>query len=561
MPWLDHCGMHFGRRAAAQWAVAFPDAATPFVSSAREPVRRFGDITCFWQVQRRARTGGTFLPSSRVGAGGWVEEASSKPVSQDTLAGIPWAGRSTLTGLFLRVAATGPHDAVVWKRLAARADVIAHSLTPKQAALVLSAMARAQQRQETFLRRFSVKFVPSLVHSAELVDLCGMMSSLSQLGAYTEESFGLAANRLCEMSAQLDARQLSLVVNAYVRSGHEDQELFHKLLRQVPRRLARCTAKDAAVMLNAFAQLPGLQPKVQGVQPANDPDDQPEGPAAETAEALRVALEAVALRLPELLPTADLHSLTLILNAFAQLNFVQKDVLDLLTGELLVDEDRLQRLTPRQLAMVLNAAARLQLHEPRLLEQLASCVRLSAQALDPHGLCVVANGCAKLQLGLPTFQVLYARIPRILTRLSGRQLAMIVHAWAKAHIHNDDLFELLALPLSKHANRLSPHEVAIALYGYAHFRKSPAELFEPLMERFRTHISDGAVTDGDLLMAANAVGRVGWRDEVVREALVKYLQREPDSRHISVQAAGTFYLSSDESSLGSTATNKASGAE
>ncbi|CAE8612281.1 unnamed protein product [Polarella glacialis] len=485
------------------------------------------------QAEQRRALSARFLPVK--GAASWVDEASVKPVSQDTLAGIPWAGRSTLTGLFLRVASHGPKDPLVWKKLAARADVIAHSLTPKQAALILSAMVRSGQRPESFLRRFSVKFVPSLIDQADLVDLCGIISSLSQLGAYCEESFNLAARRLGEMANQLDARQLSLLVNAYVRCGHHDAELFEKLLKQVPRRLARCTGKDAAVLLNAMAQLPH--------ENSEDIDGE-EAPAARSAvgEALRPALEAIALRLPDLLPEADLHSMTLILNAFAQLGFVQKDVLDLLTEELLASDERLQRLSPRQLAMVLNAAARLQLYEPRLLELLASKVRLSAQGLDSQALCVVANACAKLQLGLPTFQVIYAQVPRHLARLSGRQLAMLCHAWAKAHVHNDDLFALLALPLAQRAGQLTAHEVATAVYGYAHFKKSPPELFTPLLERFSSLLEEGAVRDGDLLMLANALGRVGVQDESVGKAISAYAACAPDIRNLSIQAVATFGL-------------------
>eukprot|EP00439_Symbiodinium_sp_Y106_P040410 s1956_g4.t4 len=459
----------------------------------------------------------------------WMEETSSRPVSQETLAGIPWAGRSTLTGLFLKVAENGPRDQTVWKRLTARADVIAHSLTPKQASLILSAMARARQQQETFLRRFTIKFAPSLISGAELIDLCGIISSLSQLGSYQEELFNLAARRLAEV--QLDARQLALVANAFVRSGHEDRSLFQRLLKQVPRQLARCTAKDAAILLNAFSQVPAFHLK--------DWDD---SVLDEEQQNLKKALEALALRLPELLPKADLHSLTLILNAFAQMQFVQKDALDLLTQDLLLNEERFERASGRQLAMMLNAVARLQLIEPRLLELLSSCVRTKAQEFDPQSFCVVANAAAKLGLGIETFQVLYSRLPRLLARLSGRQLAMICHAWAKAHIHNDDLFELLMLPLIHQASNLTAHEVAITVYGYAHFRKLPSELFRPLLDRLGQLLEEEAVSEADLLMVANALGRIAERDARVESALRLRLSEETFGRHLSPAAQATFRL-------------------
>mmetsp|Transcript_29971 Transcript_29971/g.93808 ORF Transcript_29971/g.93808 Transcript_29971/m.93808 type:complete len:530 (-) Transcript_29971:13-1602(-) len=474
------------------------------------------------------------IPTKRSVRGGaaagsttWVDEASRKPVSQETLAGIPWAGRSTLAGLFTRVAACGPHDPTVWRKLVSRADVIAHSFTAKQAALVLSALARAQHRGESFLRRFSVRFAPSLLQEAELLDLCGIISSLSQLGAYSKETFALAAKRAAVATPQMDARQISLVANAFVRVGHADRELFERLLHQVPRRLRGCTARDIAVLLNALAQLPGLLP-----------DELP-------ATSLEPQLEAIALRLPNLLPTADLHSLTLILNAFAQLGFVQKDVLDLIVEELLSDKEHLRRITPRQLAMVLNTAARLQLYEPRLLDALVLQIRLRAKALDAHSLCVVANACAKLPaLGVETFQALYTQVPRLLTRFSGRQLAMLCHAWGKAHVHNDDLFALLALPLARKAKELTAYEVALTVYGYAHFRKAPPEIFGPLLERFAALLESehDTVKDGVLLMLANALGRVGWRDAAVAKRLQDYVAREPSMRNVLPQTAAVFEL-------------------
>merc|ERR1719247_739699 len=199
-------------------------------------------------------------------------------------------------------------------------------------------------------------------------------------------------------------------------------------------------------------------------------------------------------------------------------------------------------MTPRQLAMVLNSAAKLQLYEPQLLDALLGQIRFRARSLDAQGLCVVANAAAKLRLGPETFGVLYTQVPRLLPHLSGRQVAMLSHAWAKAHVHNDDLFELLALPLTQRADSLYSHEVAIAVYGYAYFRKSPTALFEALLGRFGVLLADSLVSDMDLLMMANALGRVGWRDERVAEALQAYHDRTASFDNFSPQAISTFGL-------------------
>lgn len=422
-----------------------------------------------------------------------------------------------------RVAVDGPHDPAVWRKLVARADVIAHSLTAKQAALALSAMARAQHREESFLRRFCVRFVPSLSATAEPLDLCGIVSSLSQLGTYCEETYGLLASRIIDVAPQLDARQLSLVANAFARVGHADRELFERLLAQVPRKILQFEARDVAVLLNALTSARGLHGKESG--------------AATSAH-----LDAVALRLQDILPKADTHSLALIFNAFAQLRIEQKDALDLLVEELLSSRDRLARMAPRQVAMVLNAAAKLQLFEPKLLDALAVRVRSCARDLDPQSLCLVANACAKLRLGVDTFGALYEQVPRRLSQLSGRQLAMLCHAWAKGHVHNDDLFALLALPLAQKAGELASHEVAITIYGYAHFRKKPAGLFGPLLARSAVLLDEEAMSESDVLMLANALGRIGLRDEAVAKALQAYSAREPSLANLSPQAIAVFSL-------------------
>ena len=55
---------------------------------------------------------------------------------------------------------------------------LARETPRKQASLILSAMARSRQSHENFLRRFRVKFAPSLIAAADLIDLCGTAASL-----------------------------------------------------------------------------------------------------------------------------------------------------------------------------------------------------------------------------------------------------------------------------------------------------------------------------------------------------------------------------------------------
>jgi len=453
----------------------------------------------------------------------WVQEAAKQPVSQDTLAGIPWAGRSTLATLMHRVARDGPNDPGVWRKLVQRADVIVHSFTPKQAAWVLSALAKAQHRNESFTRRFCVKFVPPLIQTAELIDLCGIMSSLSQLDAYSEETYNLMATRAIQAMPRMTAKQLSLVANAFARVKHTDANLFESLLQHVPRQLSAFTSRDISVLLNSLTQLDS---------------GEREGPLRSDLEQ---HLAVISLELPGKLHSADLQTLSLILNSLAQLRFMQKDVLDLLTEEITSNPERSRNMTARQLAMILNAAAKLHLLDPQLLGMLSAQIHIRAGRFDAQSLCVVANASAKLQLGLETFQILYTQVPRLISKMTGRQLAMLCHAWAKAHIHNDDLFTIISLPLKRCASELAGHEVAISVYGYAHFRKKPADLFEALLSRFSVLLGASSVSDSDLLMVVNALGRVGLRNEAVARALQDHLGDEPRSKaYLTSQAHAVF---------------------
>merc|ERR1712113_826670 len=112
---------------------------------------------------------------------------------------------------------------------------------------------------------------------------------------------------------------------------------------------------------------------------------------------------------------------------------------------------------------------------------------------------------------------------------------MLCHAWAKAHVHNDDLFALLAIPLAQRADQLTAHEIALSIYGYAHFRKRPPELFEPFLRQFSCLLESGGVSDGDLLMLGNALGRVGCNDAAVANALKSYVRRQKALVNLSHQ--------------------------
>merc|ERR1712118_149413 len=133
---------------------------------------------------------------------------------------------------------------------------------------------------------------------AEPLDLCGIVSGLSLLDAYKPQTFSLVAKRATVLVHDLDARQLSLLSNAFARQSHRDPELFISLLQQVPRMLGHSSGRDVAVLLNSLAQISG-----------NTGDYETENPSHGDGMQLAAPLSAIGERLPELLPTMDLLSL------------------------------------------------------------------------------------------------------------------------------------------------------------------------------------------------------------------------------------------------------------
>eukprot|EP00746_Dinoflagellata_sp_MGD_P054816 gnl/MRDRNA2_/MRDRNA2_239451_c0_seq1.p1 gnl/MRDRNA2_/MRDRNA2_239451_c0~~gnl/MRDRNA2_/MRDRNA2_239451_c0_seq1.p1 ORF type:complete len:429 (+),score=84.89 gnl/MRDRNA2_/MRDRNA2_239451_c0_seq1:79-1287(+) len=402
-------------------------------------------------------------------------------------------------------------------------------------------MVKAQQRPESFLQRLCTDFVPKLINRAEPLDLCGIVSGMSLLDIYHRDTFNLTASRAATFVKDMDSRQISLLANAFARQSHQDKELFQSLLDQVPRILDTSSGKDVAVLLNSLAQISGhAEDGTSTVSIASFKQSSNGGMDAANDS----LIAALGEKLPTLLPKMDVLSLVLTLNAFARINLEQKDCLDLLVEELLIPE-RLQKATAQQLAMILNASGKIRLYEPNLLSSLAGQLRLKGHRLDAHGICVVANASARLKLGVDTFQGLYEHLPRFAGTLSGQQIGMLCHAWASAHIYNDDLFALLKVPLAREFPRLTAHQVALIAYGYAHFRKGDEDVFDPLVDRFRQLLSEDQVSHLDLLMLSNALGRINRHDDAVEVALKEYAARNDSMGHLTPQAIRTFNIGSD----------------
>uniref|UniRef100_A0A0G4HGE4 Uncharacterized protein n=1 Tax=Chromera velia CCMP2878 TaxID=1169474 RepID=A0A0G4HGE4_9ALVE len=259
---------------------------------------------------------------------------------------------------------------------------------------------------------------------------------------------------------------------------------------------------------------------------------------------LRELVSALSAKTAEALCEMDLLSLTIALNAFARLGGCSADTLDLTMLEVV---KHLPQASGRQLALLLNSATKISqsrtLDHPQFLPAILHSVRRVASSMDLHSVCLVANALARLRLrDIPLFDLLYEAAAVVIHNVSQGvdsargavvglqgegaggveplQLAMLAHAWARAHVHNDDLFEILRVPISKVAGRMTGHELSLVVFAYCHFQKFDVAFFGPLVGRLHDMLKAGQLSGPDTVMLFNALARVGALYEPLRSALL-----------------------------------------
>jgi len=420
-----------------------------------------------------------------------------KPLSELTIYGLPWTTHTQLPHTMQKLALGGPHDHATWKKVISRAEVIAHSFTPKDTALMINAFAKARKvvpknEMGRFLRRFIKEYAMQTIESASAMDLAQMAHGFSACEVATTDLFMCLSSRIQQLGSPLDAQQISLVANAFSREKHVDSALVKHLLYQAEREevLSTLQGQSLALLLNALSQLS---------------EDRCDIPTALIRKASEVDM--------------DITSLALVLNSFARLRQGDKDTLDLLCEQVV---EKLPTASPRQVGMIFNAAGKLGLFHPHLIDQLIVHVHQLRNRFDPLSLCLICNAAAKLRLPAEIFQNLYESVPKHIGSMSAAQLAMLAHAWASAHVYNDDLYELLKGKLEEEMGSLDAHSLALIAYGFAHFKKDlPHGHCERLHALLHTDIKDR-----DMLMIANAYGRLGIVDANLQEALRKLSDRD-----------------------------------
>lgn len=317
----------------------------------------------------------------------------------------------------------------------------------------------------------------------------------------TSSSTDQLSTRLIAVGS-LDGQQLSLVANAFAKEEHVDRSLLCHLSRQAerPEVVDALNAHSLALFLNALAQ---------------NADDEIKVPAALIRKAPEIDM--------------DITSLSLVLNSLARLKQFDKDSIDLLAQQV---EEKMHMATPRQVGMIFNAVPKLHMYHPTLIDSLVVRMRRVRTKLDAQSLVLVCNAAAKLRLSPEIFQDLYDTVPRLLGSMKASQLSVLSHAWAKAHVYNDDLYELLKMQLERLMKDVDVQALALTAYGFAHFRKDfPKGLTERLLEHL-----DGEVPDIYLFMIVNAYSRLGIVNEKLKAVLIQADAKE----HLSPKAQSLY---------------------
>lgn len=170
----------------------------------------------------------------------------------------------SLSHAMREVSLRGPNDSEVWTRLIGRADMIAHSFNPKQAALVINSLARIHDKldkdlMESFLLRFNRKFLPILIPHTSPLDMAQICHGLTIMGNIDNK---LAVERVVSLVPQMDPTCVSMCAAAL--SSRKSRDLLQAdrtrcLLKLVERvmEFSNTNEQTFAQILRACATVPG----------------------------------------------------------------------------------------------------------------------------------------------------------------------------------------------------------------------------------------------------------------------------------------------------------------
>jgi hypothetical protein len=131
----------------------------------------------------------------------------ARPVSVETLASIPWMSAKSLSHAMREVSLRGPNDPQTWTHLVSRADMIAPSFNPKQAALMMNSLARIKIETEgpveLFIRRYMRRFLSEIIPNCSPLDLAQVVHAI---GSFSRHHDCISSNLIQDIDSALTQR-------------------------------------------------------------------------------------------------------------------------------------------------------------------------------------------------------------------------------------------------------------------------------------------------------------------------------------------------------------------
>ena len=243
-----------------------------------------------------------------------------RPVSVDSLASIPWMSAKSLSHTIREVSARGPNDGLVWEKLMSRADMIAHSFTPKQAAMVLNSLGSIVSKNPgfvnpVFMSRFSNRFVPQLLAESNSLDIAQMVNGLGRFcDLALPETVDAVMAALPSRVAAMDAIALSMTAAGLSRFRVTDKDLVLRIFHR---------GSEVGLSDQGLSQLLHLAATAVESGDACMGDD------------LVRAIDSLVTPLADRLETVSKRTLAFILNSLTRLKYQNKEVLTMLAGQTL----------------------------------------------------------------------------------------------------------------------------------------------------------------------------------------------------------------------------------
>ena len=302
----------------------------------------------------------------------------ARPVSVETLASIPWMSAKSLSHAMREVSLRGPNDEQTWTHLVSRADVIAPSFNPKQAALMMNSLARitieTEGPVELFIRRYLRRFLSQIIPDCSPLDLAQVVHAI---GAFNRHHDCVSSNLVQEIDSALtqqiprmDDRELCMTASGLAIADSLGS-------REVLRTLVDASTKSGNQLSDrTLAQVLHLA----GIR----------GHACETL---------VAHELTRRIPAMNHRSLVLSLNAISRLGIRNNAVLSVLSETIMSPDSQLVAIPFHQLTLLLRALQKLGMNtsDPLALHRIMdSLIRSDFTNQTTSALCAFVNSASRL---------------------------------------------------------------------------------------------------------------------------------------------------------------------